>query len=128
MGCSSLASVTIPNSVTNLGESAFRDCKNLKKIIIMAVIPPKIDRYVFDGVNKRECTLYVPEESLEAYKSAPQWKDFFNIETSIKGTLKSVSATEEERYTIGGTRIASPQKGINIIRMSDGTVKKVLVK
>ena len=48
--------------------------------------------------------------------------------TSIKGTLKSVSATEEERYTIGGTRIASPQKGINIIRMSDGTVKKVLVK
>lgn len=94
----------------------------------MAVTPPKCEKSAFEDVNKRECTLYVPEESISAYKSAPQWNGFYNIETGIKGTLKSASAIEVERYTTDGTRIASPQKGINIIRMSNGTVKKVLVK
>jgi len=42
--------------------------------------------------------------------------------------FKPASATEAMRYSTDGTRIASPKKGINIIKMSDGTVKKVLVK
>ena len=36
-------------------------------------------------------------------------------------------ATETARYTTGGTRINAPQRGLNIIRMSDGTVRKVLI-
>ena len=32
------------------------------------------------------------------------------------------------RYNMNGQQISSPQKGINILRMSDGIVKKVLVK
>ena len=35
---------------------------------------------------------------------------------------------ETARYTVDGTMIAAPQKGINIIKMSDGTSKKVIVK
>lgn len=38
------------------------------------------------------------------------------------------AASEEARYNIQGHRIQSPEKGLNIIRMSDGTVKKVLVR
>lgn len=95
----------------------------------MAVMPPVCSKEarVFGKINY-ECTLYVPEGSISAYKSAPQWKDFYNIETGIKNVPKSDSATEAARYSTNCTRIASPQKGINIIRMSDGTVKKVLVK
>ena len=37
-------------------------------------------------------------------------------------------ATVTSRYTIDGRAIKNPQKGLNIIRMSDGTTKKVLVK
>ncbi len=37
-------------------------------------------------------------------------------------------ARETARYTIDGTRISSPQKGVNIVRMSDGSVKKVIIK
>ena len=105
----------------------------------LGIIPNKVQRYKFStsigeyasfaGVDKNECTLYVPQESLDAYKSAAVWKDFFNITTGIKDAAKSsATATEEARYSTDGTRLASPQKGINIIRMSDGTVKKVLVK
>lgn len=38
------------------------------------------------------------------------------------------NGTEVERYTIGGTRINQPVKGINIVKMSDGRVVKVIVK
>lgn len=33
-GCSSLTSVTIPNSVTSIGDFAFSDCRSLKSIVI----------------------------------------------------------------------------------------------
>lgn len=37
-------------------------------------------------------------------------------------------STESTRYTLGGTKLSSPRRGVNIIRMSDGTVRKVFVK
>lgn len=40
----------------------------------------------------------------------------------------SVELREVARYTIDGKRISAPQKGINIIRMSDGSTRKVVVK
>lgn len=131
LGCDSLASVVIPGSVTSIGDGAFTNCNNLKKLVCHATTPPVFADELwgaFVGVNKDACTLYVPQESLDVYKSAAHWKDFFNIATGVKNATKTSSATESERYSTDGTRLASPQKGINIIRMSDGTVKKVLVK
>ena len=125
--CSRLTSITIPNSVTSIGVGAFYECSDLRKVVSKAIIPPACDLQVFRGINW-ECTLYVPQECINAYKAAPQWKDFYKIETGIKNVFKPASATEAMRYSTDGTRIASPKKGINIIKMSDGTVKKVLVK
>lgn len=129
--CTGLVSVDIPYSVTSIGDGAFTNCNNLKKLVCHATTPPVCADELwgaFVGVNKDACTLYVPQESLDAYKSAAHWKDFFNIATGVKNATKTSSATESERYSTDGTRLASPQKGINIIRMNDGIVKKVLVK
>ncbi len=38
------------------------------------------------------------------------------------------AAVEVARYAINGTRLTAPVKGVNIVKMSDGTVKKVIVK
>lgn len=33
-----------------------------------------------------------------------------------------------EYYTVGGTRLNAPQKGMNIVKFSNGTVKKIIIK
>ena len=127
--CSALESFSFGTGLKSIGDEAFSDCTGMKKLVSKTAVPPVCGPQALDDINKWECTLYVPQESLDAYKSAAQWKEFFFLETGIKNVPNtSSSATESARYSTDGTRIASPQKGINIIRMSDGTVKKVLVK
>lgn len=48
--------------------------------------------------------------------------------TGITGTQTSADIREIARFTIDGKRINQPQRGINIVKYSDGTVKKVIVK
>ncbi len=48
--------------------------------------------------------------------------------TGIIGTQTSADVREVARFTIDGKRINQPQRGINIVKYSDGTVKKVVVK
>lgn len=128
-GCSALESFSFGTGLKSIGDEAFSDCTGMKKLVSKTAVPPVCGSQALDDINKWECTLYVPQASLEDYKSAAQWKEFFFLETGIKNVPNtSSSATESARYSTDGTRIASPQKGINIIRMSDGTVKKVLVK
>lgn len=55
----------------------------------------------------------------------------FSLKSStngITGTHTSADVREIARFTIDGKRINQPQRGINIVKYSDGTVKKVVVK
>lgn len=53
---------------------------------------------------------------------------FVTQATGITGTQTSADVREIARFTIDGKRISQPQRGINIVKYSDGTVKKVVVK
>ncbi|MBQ0115589.1 MAG: hypothetical protein KBT10_06935 [Bacteroidales bacterium] len=44
------------------------------------------------------------------------------------GNVNVGNATEVARYTVDGRAISAPQAGVNIVKMSDGSVKKVWVK
>ena len=88
--CVSLASVTIPNSVKNIGILAFFKCTSITQISSEAVVPPICESNVFDDINKSECKLIVPKNSLDAYKQADQWKDFLLIEGSTTGITNTV--------------------------------------
>ena len=78
-GCSGLTELTLPNSVTSIGGYAFAYCSGLSKITSLAEIPPVCDSEVFDGVNKTNCELIVPEGSVAAYTRAEGWNEFSNI-------------------------------------------------
>ena len=78
-GCSSLTKLTLPDSVMSIGDFAFFDCSDLSKITSLAEIPPMCGFKVFNGVNKTNCELIVPEGSVAAYTRAEDWNKFSNI-------------------------------------------------
>ena len=74
--CSSLTSVTIPDSVTTIGEDAFYWCDSLTSVYCKATTPPAlVGTYVFDS-NGSGRKIYVPMESVEAYKNAYRWSEY----------------------------------------------------
>ena len=78
--CTSLTSITIPNSVTSIENNAFADCTSLSNVYCKAKIPPTIYTYYHDeGVFKGNAEgrkIYVPKESVEAYKKATGWSNY----------------------------------------------------
>ena len=76
-GCSSLTSITIPNSVTNIGANAFDYCRNLEEIYCYPITPPAVESSSFYNYNK--ATLYVPCDSKEVYEEHPIFGEFEKI-------------------------------------------------
>lgn len=73
--CTSLTSVTIPNSVTSIGDDAFRFNGNLESVTVKATTPPTLGFAVFLN-GSSNLVIYVPAESVDAYKSAATWSDY----------------------------------------------------
>ena len=71
--------ISIPISVTIIDRYAFNDCNNLQSITSSNTTPPQLGSLVFEGVDKENCILYVPQSSFNLYATADQWKDFFNM-------------------------------------------------
>ncbi|MCQ2343173.1 MAG: leucine-rich repeat domain-containing protein [Paludibacteraceae bacterium] len=102
IGCNSLQVVELPESVKIIGEAAFANttgiqtvklpagldsigagafsvCTGITSITCAATVPPRCGEYCFYEVNKT-IPVYVPAESITAYQSANEWKDFTNIQ------------------------------------------------
>ena len=79
--CTSLTSITIPDGVTSIGGWAFENCSSLTSVYCEATTPPTGDYCMFSYYNYGEavpigCTIYVPTESVDAYKAADYWSDY----------------------------------------------------
>ena len=75
--CDILTSVTIPDSVTTIGDYAFINCYRLISVYCEAIAPTSLGASVF-GSNASDCKIYVPSQSVGAYKSADGWKEYAN--------------------------------------------------
>ncbi len=135
--CLNTTSMTIGKSVKTIGAGAFHGMPSLKFVYVLSNEIPETTEYYSDFSNGdwTFVTLYVPSELVNAYRESqlPYWETVKddNIKELEKATSIRDSKTyayNEVYYTLDGRRIKTLQKGINIIRRSDGTVRKVIVK
>ena len=129
--CSKLTDIAIPASVTSIGKVAFGNCSGLTSIYVYAEKMPKLGANMFDGCDAKNCKVYVPKGTYDDYWLS-EFGYFENIvefdATGIDKVTTSTDANELSRYSVNGQRLSVPTKGLNIVKYSDGSVKKVVVQ
>ena len=131
--CSSLKNFTFGSGLQSIGQEAFSDCINITQISSEAVVPPTCGINALDDINKWNCKLFVPKASIDAYKQAPQWKEFFFIEgtTGITNTVYN-KAELANVYTIDGVKRLSKASTDEINALPKGVYivngKKIIIK
>ena len=129
--CSGLTSLTIPSSVTAIGSQAFNACSELTSIYVYMEKLPETGSNLFLGCDAKNCTVYVPKGTYDDYK-ASEFGYFEKIvefdAAGIDKVTTSADAKEVSRYSANGQRLSAPAKGLNIVKYSDGCVKKVVVQ
>ena len=132
LNCSGLTSLTLPAGITWIGERAFYGCSGLTSIYVYAEKVPEIGSNAFERFDAKKCTLYVPMGTRDDYRLSEFGDYFENIvefeSTGIDKTTTSTDVEEVARYSVNGQRLSAPTKGLNIVKYSDGSVKKVAVR
>jgi hypothetical protein len=126
---SKIKKITLPNTLTGIGDKAFNGFSSLKDIEIEA--PPfKINSNVFPN-NYSVFSLFVPQNTTSAYLGKDGWKNFKNIEEMVPSAIHDVNTREDDVKIIdifdsNGSKISNLRKGINIVKYNNGKIKKVL--
>ncbi len=128
-GCVSLKSITIPERMTKIEGYAFWQC-NLNSIYLLCKTPPVLnnDGLDFISLNYNGTTLYVPQGSLEAYKSAVGWNEFNYIvefdPTGIEDVTKDVAPAFE--VTAGGIKFTDAEgKAVAVYSTVGAVLEKI---
>ena len=144
--CENLTSIVLPSSLTGMGHRDFYGCTKLTTIYAYMNVPPRYydTRYpdfyypfefgsnsIMNGVRDN-AVLYIPKGSSSAYSKAIDWREFKNIvefaPTGIENINTAKDIKKTSSYTLDGQRLDHPRRGLNIVKYSDGTVRKILVK
>lgn len=109
--CCNLESIIIPSSVNSIGISAFSECKALKDIYCQAVNVPETHSSAFNNSPIEKMTLYVPGESMNAYKTTAPWSGFGKFQTLTTGIEKTETAAKPMITTADGQIAVSGLSG-----------------
>ena len=125
--------MSLPKRLQSIGASAFKDCESLTSVYANMKVPAQIEETTFDPETVSVATLYVPQGCIEKYENADYWRYFqvikeIGTQTGIDSATASDAAKEVARYGINGQLLNGQAKGLNIVKYSDGTIKRVMVK
>ncbi len=68
-GCEILSKVILPSTLTRLIDP-FGRCYLLKDVYVKAIVPPVLDSYAFRDADLNQLSIWVPRESVDAYKKS----------------------------------------------------------
>ena len=130
-GCQALTTISLPAGLRSIDKGFLSLCRNLKTIYAYMPDPNALTYGDEFSYESREWTLYVPKGTKNAYQNS-RWcycKEIIEMETSgIDSVILNPDAKEVSRYSVNGQRLAVPVKGLNIVKYSDGSARKVVVK
>ncbi|MBR5686730.1 MAG: leucine-rich repeat domain-containing protein [Prevotella sp.] len=132
--CENIATLTIPSSVTYIGLEAFDRCDHLLVIYCHIVNPPEIDVHAFS--QSRWATLYIPYGCKTTYQNMENWCLFKEIiemdapgeDLGVITNMVDYTTDDTKVYDQNGRRQPTMRHGVNIIKMKDGSTRKVLMK
>lgn len=135
--CKRLTSIIIGNGINFIEYSVFSGCSNISDVYCYAEKVPSTQSNAFDNSSFENAILHVPAASIEVYKQTEPWSNFSNIvslteedidPTGIDFQIREKQVNPIYYYSVDGKCSSLPQRGINIIKTSDGTIKKIIVK
>ncbi len=134
--CSNLSSVTLGEGTTSIGSVAFTDCKSLTEIYCNALTPPSLGYQPFGYELSSGLKIYVPNEAVEAYKSAEGWSEVASlinpaepVEPNPENCKIYYTTTDEEpiynRYTYDVKLVSNTyENGVGVMTF-DGEVERI---
>ena len=130
--CQALTTISLPAGLRSIYKGFLSNCRNLRTIYAYMPDPDALTYEDNFYRESREWTLYVPKGTKNAYQNSEAWrycKEIIEMETSgIDSVILNPDAKEVSRYSADGQRLAVPVKGLNIVKYSDGSARKVVVK
>ena len=129
--CKSLTSITLPSSVTSLGDGCFSVCDKLTTITMLSAEPPSTGYNLF-GDTPLQTVYVVSEDAKNIYQGAEPWSayDIVVLPTGIDNAEVGTNAPSIAGYydLIGKPLTGKPNFGSAIVRYTNGTSRKVMVK
>ena len=138
--CRQIAKLSVPAEVKEIESDCFAMCYGIQDVFVYSNEPASTFRAFGDprgAFHFDEVVLHVPVGSKDAYAASGSWSYFKHIEefdpeneaspTGI-GVAETGVAGVEACFSADGKRLQAPVRGLNIVRMSDGTTKKVVMK
>lgn len=75
--CSALTELTIPSSVEDIAYGILQNCSGLLTVKCKAIVPPLATGSFTDGMDLNHCTLYIAPFTIDAYRDAQYWNEFY---------------------------------------------------
>ena len=137
--CIDLSTIIFGNSLERLESFAFLGCPNIKDVYCYAEQVTDAKGMYGNSVfsfDMSKATLHVPAALVDAYKAETPWSWFGTIVALTDGdpepngitNIHHDSMAAKRYYSLDGKERTTLHRGLNIIKMSDGTTKKVVVK
>lgn len=131
--CSSLKTVTFPSTLTTLSNSTSFGWSP-ESLYFLGTQPATgewTDDEPFYGLYTKT-KVYVPESAFDDYKQSTVFKKFFDEGNLLTFSTTGINTVKDSRivpvmwFDLSGRQLSAPQKGINIVKMSDGSLRKVM--
>ena len=129
-GCKRLISISIPDTVSDIGSNAFSSCKKIMNIWANMQNPQDIDDNVFEDFVYANATLHIPTGTIDKYKTTAAWSKFNTINEFEPSGIASPTIALQRVYSDNGViYIESAADGnCNIYSMSGQLIRTLALK